>query len=138
MSDQKGTPLATDIAVESVTRVHGEQLIALVLSLPTGKTIGMALSEQEASILVVKLLDALRTDDKAPKAERTLHLDRASGAAAALPVEAFQANRNGAGAVLSIQTADKLQIPFSFPSATLEPLGKAFLGLAQAPENDAS
>jgi hypothetical protein len=131
MTSEDNIPFATDFSVDRVQRLLGEGLIALLLKHATGRRLGFALSEQEATVLLVRLIDALRSDDKGPQDQRTLYLDRESSASSALPVKTFHVNLQGDEAILIAETEDKLQIPLSFPASNLAALSAALVNAAK-------
>jgi hypothetical protein len=120
-NEQIGIPVATDFFVEKVFRIQGEDVIALVLKHLTGQTVGMGLSVREASVLLYRLLDALRSDGKDAQEPRKLHLDRETGQAAAFPVRQISIEVENDLAYLVMETQEGIQIPFSVP---LPELGK--------------
>jgi hypothetical protein len=135
MTGEDSIPLATDIAVDRVQRLLGEGLIALVLKLPTGEKIALSLSEQEATVLLVRLIDALRSDDKGPQDQRTLYIDRDSSASSALPVKSFHVTVQGDEAILIAEIEDRLQIPLSFPALSIVALNAALIKAANKSAN---
>ena len=135
MNDDNQIAFTTEISVDRVQRILGEGLIALILKLDSGKTLGLGLTEQDASALLLRLTDALRSDDKGPQAERTLHLDPLSGKPTALPAAAFSLHFQGDQAILVVQTQDGLQIPFSCAASALVKLAVALNAKGPAGED---
>lgn len=119
-TEPMGIPVATDFFVESVRRVYGEDVIALVMKHITGQRVGMGLSVRESGVLLYRLLDALRSDDKGPQEPRRVHLDRETGQATAFPVRQVSVEIENNAAYLVMETQEGIQIPFSVPLPELE------------------
>ncbi len=129
-SKKEATAIATDFAVSKVDRIHGEQTIAICFEHVSGREVALALSEQEAAVLLVRLLAALQTEDKTPQTSPTTPLQRHSDTSV-LRVAEITVRIDPDMALLLIETADGLQIPFTLSHYALAGLGEALARLRE-------
>lgn len=131
---KEGEPpnLYIDFAVGAVQRLHGEGAIAISFEHVSGRQFAFALTEQESSALVVRVLSALHTDDEAPQTKPTIRLQRRKREISSLEIEAFGVSVSGNEARLLLETSNGLKVPFVFPASDLRTLKE----LIDKAEND--
>jgi len=119
MTDREDVNLYTGFTIGSVHRLLGEGLIAVGFRYNTGKQHGYALTNQEATALLVALLVALQTDDPVPQANPSIRLQRNISAMPHLAVEEFGLLLRDGEAHLSVRLANGLELPLVFPASDL-------------------